>query len=198
GVFVVWGLFEGPASMWAAAKAIPHIRDVYSHTPLNPLFLTTSLLSIAAMLCLPRQFHVGVVENTDTRDLNTARWLFPLYLAVSSIFVLPIAVAGLTMFSNGVVPPDRFVLVLPLAGGSEALTLLAFIGGLSAATSMVIMASVALSTMLCNDILVPVLMRLPRLRLLARDDLSSWLLRIRRSLILLILLLAYCCYRLIA
>src|SRR5699024_6891053 len=115
-----------------------------------------------------------------------------------SIFVLPIAVAGLTMFSNGVVPPDRFVLVLPLAGGSEALTLLAFIGGLSAATSMVIMASVALSTMLCNDILVPVLMRLPRLRLLARDDLSSWLLRIRRSLILLILLLAYCCYRLIA
>src|SRR5699024_9708705 len=88
------------------------------------------------------------------------------------------------------------VLALPGLADNQLLTLFAFIGGLSAATSMVIMASVALATMLCNDILVPLLMRIPRLRLLHRDDLSQWLLRIRRTLILLILVLAYLCYRL--
>lgn len=196
GIFVVWGLFDGIDSIYAAALDIPHLKATYSDSPISSRFITTSLLSVAAIFCLPRQFHVGVVENTDTSDLFTARWLFPLYLVISSLFVLPIAIAGLTLFPDGAVTPDRFVLALPVLGDSALITMLAFIGGLSAATSMVIMASVALSTMLCNDILVPILMRLPRLRLLRRNDLSAWLLRIRRALILLILVLGYLCYRL--
>src|SRR5699024_10853467 len=174
----------------------PYLVSTHPVSPLSPRFITTTLLSIAVIICLPRQFHVGVVENMEASDLRIARWLFPLYLAIFSLFVLPIAIAGLTLFPSGSITPDRFVLALPGLADSDLLTLLAFIGGLSAATSMVIMASVALSTMLCNDILVPILMRLPRLRLLRRDDLSEWLLRIRRGLILLILVLAYLCYRL--
>ena len=198
GLFVVWGVFDGPSALHAAALEKSNLPTLYAQSPINARFLTTSLLATAAILCLPRQFHVGVVENTDTRDLDTARWLFPLYLALFALFVLPIAAAGLALFPNGDVPPDRFVLALPLAADNHALALAAFIGGLSAATSMVIMATVALSTMLCNDILVPVLMRLPRLRLVRRHNLGVWLLRMRRILIVLILLLAYGCYRLIA
>ncbi len=197
GVFVVWGMFDGLGDLFAQAAEVPHFVEIYSQSPLDARFMTTSLLAIAAMLCLPRQFHVGVVENTDTRDLQTARWLFPLYLAVFSLFVLPIAAAGLVAFGPGTVIPDRFVLALPLSADASTIALIAYIGGLSAGTSMVIMATVALATMLCNDIVVPVLLRIPRLQLLGRSDLSAWLLRIRRALILLILLLAYACYRLI-
>ncbi|WMS41218.1 sensor histidine kinase [Acuticoccus sp. MNP-M23] len=120
------------------------------------LILTT--LSAAAMVCLPRQFQVGVLENRDEKHIALASWLFPLYLFLTAIAVLPIAVAGLTRLPAGT-EPDLFVLTLPLAEGAHGLALFAFIGGLSAATSMVIVASLALAVMISNHLVAPLLLR---------------------------------------
>jgi signal transduction histidine kinase len=141
---------------------------------------------------------MAVVENVNEWHLNKAIWLFPLYLLAINIFVLPIAIGGLLHFPGETVDPDTFVLALPIAEGQELLALFVFIGGLSAATSMVIVATVALSTMLSNDLLMPVLLRLRALRLEARSDLSGLLLIIRRSAIVILLLLSYGYFRLTA
>ena len=110
------------------------------------------------MLVLPRQFQVTVVENVDERHLATAAWLFPLYLFLMSLFVLPIAIAGLTTLPEGA-NPDMYMLTVPMAAGRDDLVLLAFIGGFSSATSMVIVATIALSTMVSNQIVMPLAMR---------------------------------------
>ena len=108
---------------------------------------------------LPRQFQVAVVENVDERTCDKAIWLFPLYMLAINIFVLPIAFGGLLRLPAGGVDADTFVLTLPMAQQQEALALLVFIGGLSAATGMVIVETIALSTMVCNDLVMPVLLR---------------------------------------
>ncbi len=158
-------------------------------------FLTMTFLSMAAIVCLPRQFHITVVENVDERHLATASWLFPLYLFLMSLFALPIAAAGLTFLSPGS-NPDFYVLTVPMTQGQHGLALLAFVGGLSSATAMVIVAAIALSTMICNDLVMPVLLRIRRLRLDERGDLSGLLLLIRRAAIFLVLFLGYAYYRL--
>jgi hypothetical protein len=140
---------------------------------------------------LPRQWQVTVVENVDERHLTKAIWLFPLYLLAINIFVLPIALGGLLHFPSGTVDADTFVLTLPIAENAPWLALFAFIGGLSAATGMVIVETIALSTMVCNDLVMPVLLRMKGLRLTARRDLSGLLLGIRRGAIVLILVLGY-------
>src|SRR5690606_32376623 len=132
-------------------------------------FWAQTLLAMLAILCLPRQFHVIVVENTHPDDATRARWLFPLYLIAIGFFVLPIAAAGLTMFPDGGIEPDTFVLALPMAAGNDLLTLLTFIGGFSAATGMVIVAAVAVSIMVSNEIVIPLLSRLRWFDTKARD-----------------------------
>jgi signal transduction histidine kinase len=132
-----------------------------------------------------------VVENVDERHLTKAIWLFPLYLLAINIFVLPITFGGLLHFPDGTVDADTFVLTLPIAERQPWLALFAFIGGLSAATGMVIVETIALSTMVCNDLVMPVLLRLKALRLTERRDLSGLLLGIRRGAIVLILVLGY-------
>jgi PAS domain S-box-containing protein len=117
------------------------------------------VLGVLAMFTLPHQFHVGVVECQDERHLRTARWLFPLYLIVIALPILPLARAGEAQFANLGVPSDLYVLALPLAHGSEALALLAFLGGLSAATGMVILATLSLSLMIGNHWLAPLRVR---------------------------------------
>ena len=151
------------------------------------------LLAMAAVICLPRQFHITMVENVDERHLRTASWLFPLYMLGMSVFALPIALAGLVHLP-ATADPDFFVLTLPMAEGRETLALLAFLGGLSSATSMVIVAAIALSTMICNDLVMPALLRVPGLRLTARGDLTGVLLGIRRVSIVGIFLLGYVYY----
>ena len=150
-----------------------------------------------AIMFLPRQFQVTVVENVDERHLNKAIWLFPLYMLAINVFVLPIAFGGLLRFPDGSVDADTFVLTLPMAEKQELLALLVFIGGLSAATGMVIVETIALSTMVCNDLVMPVLLRLraPAPRTSARD-LTRLLLGIRRGAIVLILLLGYLYFKL--
>src|SRR2546425_50483 len=144
---------------------------------------------------LPRQFQISVVENVNENHLSKAVWLFPLYLFAINIFVLPITFAGLMHFHGGQVDADTFVLTLPMAHGRESLALFAFIGGLSAATGMVIVETIALSTMICNDLVMPVLLRWQARRLSERSDLSGLLLGIRRGAIVVLMMLGYVYYR---
>ena len=152
-------------------------------------------LSMLAILFLPRQFQIGVVENVNEDHVAKAIWLFPLYLLAINLFVLPIAFAGLLHFPAGQVDADTFVLTLPMAYGQEALALFVFIGGLSAATGMVIVETIALSTMICNDLVMPVLLRWRSLALARRADLTGLLLGIRRGAIVALMMLGYVYYR---
>jgi Na+/proline symporter/signal transduction histidine kinase/CheY-like chemotaxis protein len=194
GVFVTWGLFDGFGDIARQAAALPGLAGARAAQSTASHYLSLAVLGFFAIFCLPRQFHVAVVENSGPQDLRTARWLFPLYLVAISVFVLPIANAGLI---RGTGDADLFVLGLPLAAGADGLALFAFIGGLSAATGMVIVASVALSTMFCNEVAMPLLMRaIPAWR--ERQDLTGALLGARRTAIVLLLGLGWLYHRWIA
>ena len=158
-------------------------------------FISQTLLSFLAIICLPRQFHVAVVECGDVRDVRRARWMFGAYLVIISAMVIPIATAGVTLFgTGGSVADDSMVLALPLAEGRKFLALVAYVGGFSAATGMVIVASIALATMVSNDLVMPVLLRRSGDHQEAAD-VASRVLWIRRTAILLLALLAYSYYR---
>ena len=197
GLFVTFSLFDGFGDLFSQAAAKPELARLMALEVAEPGWVTLTLLAMAAIICLPRQFQVTVVENVDEGHLPKAMWLFPLYLLLINIFVLPIAFGGLLWFPDGTVDADTFVLALPLAEDQPLLALLVFVGGLSAATAMVIVATVALSTMVCNDLVMPVLIHLGRPNLSGRGDLSGLLLGIRRGAILLILVLGYLYFRLI-
>src|SRR5690242_17616136 len=154
-----------------------------------------TVLSFCAVMLLPRQFHVSVVENSSSAEVSRARWLFPLYLVAINLFVIPIALAGLIIFPFGAVDSDMYVLALPIEGNAPLLSLALFVGGLSAATAMVIVECVALSVMVSIDIIVPLgLQRQPQSRV-GTSDFSGFLLRARRFAIFAIMVLAYFYYR---
>ncbi len=195
GVCVVWFLFDGPADLWRkAAENELVLSALHYQTPISR-WLTLTVLSAFAIVMLPRQFHVTVVENRTAKELRLAGFLFPLYLIAINLFVLPMAIAGLLTFGgNG--NADLYMLSLPIVGQMPVMSLITFIGGFSAATAMVIVASVALSIMVSNDIVMPIFLR----RRLAgrggqRDDFAKTLLNIRRSAIFAVLLLGYAYYR---
>jgi Na+/proline symporter/signal transduction histidine kinase len=201
GVFVTFGIYNGFGDLFSRAAAQPELAAMM--TPLEggmaggyAGWVWLTILSMMAIMFLPRQFQVAVIENLDEKHLNKAIWVFPLYMLAINIFVLPIAFGGLLRFPGGGVDPDTFVLTLPMAEKQELLALLVFIGGLSAATGMVIVETIALSTMVCNDLVMPVLLRLRSLRLTERPDLTQLLLAIRRGAIVLILLLGYLYFKL--
>ena len=160
-------------------------------------WITLTLLAMGAIVVLPRQFQVLVVENVDERHLRKAMWLFPLYLLLINIFVLPIAFSGLLLFPGGGVDADTFVLAVPMKEQQPMLALMVFIGGLSAATGMIIVETIALATMVCNDLVMPLLLRVGRLHLSERRDIAGILLMIRRVTIILVVLLGYAYVRLI-
>ncbi|MBK7766214.1 MAG: histidine kinase [Sulfuritalea sp.] len=198
GVFVVWGINDGIGDVFAKAAAVPEVarRLTSADSPAAyGAWGTLIFLSLFASLLLPRQFQIAVVENVDVNHVRRAVWMFPLYLFLINLFVLPVALAGLLHFPGGGVDADTFVLTLPMAHQQEALALLVYIGGLSAATGMVIVETIALSTMVCNDLVMPALLRLPILGLATRADLSGLLLDIRRWAIAIILGLGYLYFR---
>jgi Na+/proline symporter/signal transduction histidine kinase len=197
GIFVTYVVHDGFGDLMARAAADARLsrlltldagRDGYGS------WASLIFLSALAVLFLPRQFQVGVVENVNENHVAKAIWLFPLYMLVINIFVLPITVAGLLHFPAGQVDADTFVLTLPMAHGQLALALLVFLGGLSAATGMVIVETIALSTMICNDLVMPVLLRWRALALARRADLTGLLLAIRRGAIVLLMMLGYAYY----
>lgn len=197
GLFVVYGIYGGVGDLFAKARAVPELAQRFwgsrSGIDYGNWFALTALAFFAALL-LPRQFQIAVVENINPKHLRRAIWLFPLYLLLINLFVMPIAVAGLMQFPGGA-DADSFVLTLPMVFQQEILTLFVFIGGLSAATGMVIVETIALSTMVCNDLVMPVLLRWRALGLHQHDDLSGLLLAIRRWAIAVILALGYIYFR---
>ena len=226
GGFVTWGLFNGPADLFARARAVPELHALLNlNQNLNQnatqsatqaatqaatqkfayeQWFALTLLAMLSVVFLPRQFQMMVVENVSEQHLKRAVWVFPLYLLLINLFVLPIALGGLLHFGPGAMDADTFVLSLPLSQGHGALALGVFIGGLSAATGMVIVEAIAVSTMVCNDLVMPLLLRtVLRRRALfggsgAGSDsaaggagLSGLLLVIRRAAIVAVLLLGY-------
>jgi Na+/proline symporter/signal transduction histidine kinase/CheY-like chemotaxis protein len=196
GVFVTFWMFDGPLALLAQALERPDTAAVLTREPVLGTILAMTLLSLFAIVLLPRQFHVTVVENNSEAEIRRASWLFPLYLVLINLFVIPIALAGLLTFAPGQVDSDMFVLALPLAAHSDLFTIAAFVGGLSAATAMVIVESVALAIMVSNDIVMPLVLQRREALITGRDDVGGLLLIVRRMAIFAILFLAYVYYRL--
>ncbi len=191
GIFVVWGIADGPADIFA--KAPPDM--LRGDSIFSARWVSLTMLSAMAIITLPRMFQVIVVENSNERHLATASWAFPGYLLLMSLFVLPIAIAGNALMPEGS-NPDLYVLSLPLSQGQENLALFAFLGGFSSATSMVIIAAIALSTMVSNHIIMPLWLRFSPQRTETSGDVRTILLRSRRLSIAGILLLGYLYFRL--
>src|SRR6266540_1943980 len=185
GVFVTYGVYEGFGDLFSRGASSGDLAKLFTidGTSGYTSWISLTVLAMLAIFVLPRQFQVLVVENVDERHVKKAVWLFPLYLLLINIFVLPIAFAGLLHFPKGSVDADTFVLTVPMAEQAQTMALLAFIGGLSAATGMIIVETVALSTMVCNDLVMPILLRFGRLHLSERRDLTGALLAIRRGAI---------------
>ncbi|MCR4267168.1 PAS domain-containing hybrid sensor histidine kinase/response regulator [Nitratireductor sp. ZSWI3] len=195
GIAVTFFFFDGPVDLAVAVGRLPEVQSAYSHPTSLATWIVMTTLSAFAIIMLPRQFYVTIVENKSTAELETASWLFPLYLVLINLFVLPVAFAGMFLV-GGATSSDLYVLSLPLLAGHDLLALIAFIGGLSAATAMVIVASVALSIMISNDLVIPLFVR-RLLRTDARDkeDWTTVILNVRRAAIFLILFAAFLYYR---
>src|SRR5690242_16514138 len=195
GIFVTFWMFDGPVALFKEAMQRPATAAIFDREPRIDTLVAMTLLSFVAFILLPRQFHVAVVENNNEAEIRRAVWLYPVYLILINLFVVPIAVAGLLTFPAGKVDSDMFVLALPLQSGSSFFTLVAFVGGLSAATAMVIVESVALSIMMSNDIIMPLVLQRRGSLISGRENVGSMLLTVRRLSIFAILLLAYLYYR---
>ena len=194
GIFVTFGVFNGFGDLFSQAAAMPDLQPLFvsNNTPETYAGWTMYIfLAMLAIICLPRQFQVTVVENVDEAHLNKALWLFPLYMLIINIFVLPIAFGGLLQFPNGEVDADFFALSLPMVHGRTYLAMFVYIGGLSAATGMVIVETVALSTMLCNNLIIPILLKIRSGRFSELTDFTGFLLMIRRVSIIFVVLLGY-------
>ena len=192
GAFVTFWMFS-PRELIEEAMKTPEAVRAIDYVPSVGNFLTMTLLSFCACMLLPRQFHVSVVENADDAEVGRARWLFPLYLVAINLFVIPIALAGLITFPFGAVDSDMYVLALPIAGEAPLLSIGVFVGGLSAATAMVIVECVALSVMVSNDFIVP--LALQRGRQSRAKHFGNFLLASRRIAIIAIMVMAYFYYR---
>ncbi|MET3662235.1 hybrid sensor histidine kinase/response regulator [Aquamicrobium ahrensii] len=194
GVAVTLFLFRGPGNLVEAMRANEMVQaSIGFQTPLASWIVMT-LLAAGAIIMLPRQFYMTIVENRSEQELKTSGWLFPLYLVLINLFVLVIAFGGLTVIGDRA-SADLYVLAVPLFNGHDAMAMIAFIGGLSAATAMVIVESVALSIMISNDLVIPlVLRRLLRSASSEREDWSKVIIVIRRAAIFCILFVSFLYY----
>ncbi len=167
GFFVTYGLFDGFGDIFSRIKGSAHGELLYlgTGTPVSFSEWTSLLfLSMMAVMFLPRQFHVAVVENSDQHHVAKAMWLFPLYLFLINVFVIPVAFGGL-LLGGDPKTADSFVLTIPLRQGQQFLSLFVFIGGFSAATGMIIVESIALSNMVMNNLIMPTVYRFSEMKL---------------------------------
>ncbi len=202
GLFVVYWMAGGVGALLQAGANPPRadIVPIWERTSSLTTFLTLTVLSAFAAILLPRQFHVAIVENRNERDVRRAAWMFPLYLVLINLFVLPIAIAGETFLTLDPAERDMTMLLLPLSEGAGVVALIVFIGGLSAGTAMVIVASVALAIMISNHLVMPPVVR-ARAFLGAggapgdQRDLGAFIITTRRIAIIAVVLLGYAYYR---
>ncbi|MDX7899285.1 hybrid sensor histidine kinase/response regulator [Aeromonas media] len=192
GGFALWLIIARPSEA-RTLVAGDFLDAVVAVSPGSLLELAIyTLVAMCAVICLPRQFHVTVVENNQGQDLHWARWLFPLYLFLMGLFIWPLALAG-KQWVGADMASDTYVISLPMSLGFDGMAMLAFLGGTSAATGMVIVCTIALAIMVSNDLVLPVLLR--RFWQQGRDErLMRLLLQVRRGAILLILLAAWVLY----
>jgi PAS domain S-box-containing protein len=196
GLFATYGLFDGLADLLDKSFAEPVTQAALNGVEGGGyIYLVHILLGALSMFCLPRQFHVSYVENTHSDELRVARWAFPLYLFAINFFILPIALAAL-LIAPEQASTDTFMLVIPLSSDTAWLSLIAFIGGLAAATSMVIIALLALSIMISNDVVMPLWLRIGHQQLTRLQFTPSRILWVRRITIMVVMLLAYVYYQL--
>ncbi|MBU2583662.1 MAG: hybrid sensor histidine kinase/response regulator [Alphaproteobacteria bacterium] len=191
GFFIVFTWNGGASGLYRDAQSVPEVAELFSQPFHGGMWLTVIFLSFVCAILLPRQFHVAVVENNSPGELRRAAWIFPLYLVVINVLVVPIAAAGLLAFPDGTVAPDMFVMKLPVDKGVEWVSMIAFIGGLSAATAMVIVESIALAIMISNGVVVPLILRNRVVDHVAQEDMAGLLLAIRRVAIVVVMLMAY-------
>ena len=197
GAFIFVSAFGDIAGFAERARASHLVASTFARPFNGGIWLTVTLLSFVCIILLPRQFHVTVVENRSETEIRRAGWLFPLYIVLINLFVVPVAAAGLVTLPQGLVDADFYMLALPIAKGSELIAILAFLGGLSAAAAMVIVESVALAIMVCNGLVIPLLLRYRVIDATSHEDIAGTLLVIRRTAIFLICLLGYGMFKLI-
>ena len=198
GMFVTYGLFDGFADIFSRfSSGYPERGDLLKlgtgKIPYGQWF-TLSLFGMVGVMFLPRQFHIMVVGNSDESQIKHAMWSFPAYMYLTAIFILPIALGGLLYFQGDVTGADYFTLLLPLQAGQPLLALLVFIGGFSASAGMVMVSSVAISTMILNHLVMPVILKFDLSR---RADISGILINIKRLGILAVIMLGYFFYQVI-
>jgi serine phosphatase RsbU (regulator of sigma subunit)/Na+/proline symporter len=198
GLFITFGLFSGPGEIFTRfLTELPDRRQLLllgtDQLPFSS-WLSLGVTCMMAFMFLPHMFHLMVVENADEEHIKSAMWRFPLYMFLIVLFIIPIALGGLVLSGGDTTGAEYFSIQLPLQQGHHWLALLVFLGGFSGSAGMVMVASVALSTMILNQLVMPLLLRVqPR-----GADLSGLLLGLKRLGILGIMLLSYCYYRLLA
>ncbi|MDP3517763.1 MAG: PAS-domain containing protein [Pseudohongiella sp.] len=196
GVFASWQLFDGINDLIVKTASDETARTLFQPKENGVyIYVTHMLLGALAMFVLPRQFQVNFIENTDPEELKKARWAFPLYLFAINFFILPIAMAGM-LLAPELRTQDTFLLALPLLADRPDISLIAFIGGLSTATSMVIMSTLALSIMISNDVITPLWIRARRSGNLMSDLTPRVILLTRRLTVVVIIVLAYVYHKL--
>ncbi len=197
GVFVVFYAFGDAVTFYKAVLEQKDIIGRFTQSADTSTWLVVTLLSAICIVVLPRQFHVTVVENRSENEIKRARWLLPLYLLLINLFVVPIAAAGLLLIRPEIANPDVFVLSVPMYLDAKFITVLAYIGGLSAATAMIVVESIALAIMVCNGVVVPLLLRYRVRQSDELNNISDLLLTIRRLAICVLLALCYVVYLLL-
>ena len=196
GLYVCYGLFDGVLDLLGQAQLHPRSMQIVKADSAYWVFASQVLLGVCSMFCLPRQFHINFVENNGDEELRMARWVFPLYLIAISIFVLPIAIAGHIIFSGdptaaNYMSTDTYALALPVANGNTTVSLIAFIGGLSAATSMVIVATLAMGIMISNNLATPLWLKIQLKTMLHHKLSPKAILLIRRLTVLVVMGVAF-------
>lgn len=193
GVFIVYVIFNGLGDIFQQAMAREELKKLFvidGNTSYGS-WIGLMVVSMLAVIFLPRQFQVSVVENVEEKHLNKASWLFPLYLLLINIFVFPIALGGNIVFAGSAVNADTYVLALPIKYGMTFLSIFVFIGGFSAASSMIIVDTIALSTMMSNNIATPLFLSAKKFKPATEGGFIRSLINIRRISIIVILALAY-------
>ncbi len=200
GVFITYVVFNGFGDIFQKAYQVPDLRKafVFKNDGDFSQWFFHIFLSMAAVLFLPRQFQVAVVENVNEKHLNKAMWLFPLYMLLINIFVIPTALSGALLFPDHSVNPENYLLAIPLKFDQKILTLITYIGGFSAATSMIIVETIALSVMISNNLVIPAMLKSQRFQEKLSGNTSALINNIRRTSIVSIILLAYLYYKTIA
>ncbi len=197
GLFAVYGFYDGFFDLFSQAMNSPKLHHTLTDYSNPSVYLTHAVIGAIAIIALPRQFHVAVVESSSEKDLKTARWLFPVYLLLINLFVLPLAMFTILQ-QDDFVTLNYITLQIPMVYEQNGLALLAYIGGLSAGTSMVIIAAITLATMVSNEIMLPLLIKFKYKQDAHSLQLKSRVLNIRRVAIVMILFMSFFYYRILS